>query len=232
MRSSRTCVPQAAVQKIQQMILSGELAKGQKLPSQRLLSEQLKVSRASLREALSVLETLGLLRIEPGRGTSVTADDPVDRAPIDFWRFSSRYTPREVYQFRLLIESYAARLVATNVTDEQIAQLTQIVEDYKATTLQLDLVASSQKDFELHHMIMQLSQNRIFEDLHSNYRNIFLASQRLPMARHSRLWEPAVEHERLVEAIARRDPEGAEYYMRLHITRAADRVGVPLINLP
>jgi DNA-binding FadR family transcriptional regulator len=52
------------------------------------------------------------------------------------------------------------------------------------------------------------------------------------MARHERIWEPADEHDKLVQAIARRDPEGAEYYMRLHITRAADRVGIALSDTP
>jgi GntR family transcriptional repressor for pyruvate dehydrogenase complex len=152
--------------------------------------------------------------------------------PLPVWRFSSLYTLEEVYQSRHLAEGYAARLAAMAITDDEIAALQMLVQQHKEATRTLDFVTSSQADFELHHQIMVLSKNRILADLHENYRTIFLESQRLPMARHERVWETVDEHEKLVQAIARRDPDGAEYYMRLHITRAADRVGIALSDTP
>jgi GntR family transcriptional repressor for pyruvate dehydrogenase complex len=139
---------------------------------------------------------------------------------------------REVYQFRTVIESYAARLAAMAVSDAAADELRQIVQRHKEATRRLDFVGSSQADFELHHRIMQLANNRIFADLHGTYRAVFLESQRVPVARRERVWETVDEHEKLVEAIARCDPDGAEYYMRLHITRAADRVGLALSDTP
>ncbi len=203
-RTLRSPVPQSAVQRIQALILSGELARATRLPPERQLAAQLAVSRASLREALSILETMGLVRTKPGRGTFVVVEDGINGtvAPLPVWRFASRYTLREVYQLRYLTEGYAARLAAMAATDEEVAALQKIL------------------------------QNRILTDLHDNYRTVFLESQRLPMARHERIWEPADEHEKLVQAIARRDPNGAEYYMRLHITRAADRVNIALSDTP
>ncbi len=234
--SVRSPVSQSAVGRIQAMILSGEFAAGERLPAERRLAQQLAVSRASLREALSTLETLGLVRIEPQRGTFVSdhaeAENTAESAHAPIWRFSNRYTLREVYQFRLLTESYAAQLATMAVTDPEIAELRNIVQQHKGATRRLDFVASSQADFELHHRIMLLSNNRIFADLHENYRAVFLESQRVPVARRERVWETVDEHEKLVQAIAQRDPDGAEYYMRLHITRAADRVGIALSNTP
>jgi GntR family transcriptional repressor for pyruvate dehydrogenase complex len=216
------------------MILSGEFPQGSRLPSERQLASQLSVSRASLREAMSVLETMGLVRIEHGRGTFVSEDSVRTGTvlPLPVWRFSSLYTLEEVYQSRHLAEGYAARLAAMAITDDEIAALQMLVQQHKEATRTLDFVTSSQADFELHHQIMVLSKNRILADLHENYRTIFLESQRLPMARHERVWETVDEHEKLVQAIARRDPDGAEYYMRLHITRAADRVGIALSDTP
>jgi len=220
------------------MALGGEFAPGQRLPAERQLAEQLSVSRASLREALSTLETLGVVRVEPHRGTFVAVDECANGAAQGalasalIWRFANRYTLREVYQFRRLPEGYAAQLATMAVTDEQITELRKIVREHKEATRKLDFVASSQADFELHHRIMQLANNRIFADLHENYRAIFLESQRIPMARRERMWEPVDEHEKFIQAMARRDPDGAEYYMRLHITRAADRVGIALSDTP
>ena len=68
---SKTLVPQSVAREIQTMIRSGVLKAGEKIPSQREFSQTLGVSRASLREALLTLETLGLLKTEMGRGTFV-----------------------------------------------------------------------------------------------------------------------------------------------------------------
>jgi GntR family transcriptional repressor for pyruvate dehydrogenase complex len=220
------------------MILDGKFPVGERLPSERRLAEQLAISRASLREALSTLETLGLVRCEPHRGTFVTVDvtsagaAPMPLLPAQTWRFASRYTLPEVYQFRLLTEGYAARLATMAISDADVQALQDIVRDFKEATRRLDFVAASQLDFDLHQRIMQLSGNRILADLHGTYCEVLRESQLIPVARHERVWETVDEHEKLVQAIARRDPDGAEYYMRLHITRAADRVGIALSDTP
>ena len=68
---------------------------------------QLGVSRASLREALSILDTLGVVRIQPARGTFV-ADEGGSAEQRELhpgsWRFASRYTPGEVHKFRHMAE--------------------------------------------------------------------------------------------------------------------------------
>jgi GntR family transcriptional regulator, transcriptional repressor for pyruvate dehydrogenase complex len=230
----RSPVAQSAVQRIQAMIREGVFALGARLPSERHLARQLAVSRASLREAVSILETIGLVRVERGRGTFVVSNGETGGAvlPLPLWRFGSRYTLRDVYQLRHLIEGYGARLAAMAAKEEDITTLRRLLETYREATRGFDLVTSSQTDFQLHHRIMMLSKSRILADLHETYRTIFLESQRVPMARHGRIWEPADEHEKLVQAISHHDPDGAEYYMRLHITRAADRVGIALSDTP
>jgi GntR family transcriptional regulator, transcriptional repressor for pyruvate dehydrogenase complex len=228
----RSQAPLSAVKKIQGLILSGAFAEAQRLPSERQLSETLGISRASLREALTVLATLGLVRIEPGRGTFVTLSGATEAPPEEHWRFSKQYTLHEVYQFRFVTEGYAARRAALAATDATVDALREILAHYKDAARRLDLVTSAQRDFDLHHALLRMGQNRIFEDAHSSFRSVMLESQRLPAARHDRLWEASVEHERVVEAVAMRDPDGASYYMRLHITRAADRAGIVLVEKP
>lgn len=221
-------VPQAAARRIQEMIHAGDLRQGEMLPPQRELSERLNVSRASLREALSVLETLGLLRTEPRRGTRVTATEVLGDTALHPWRFGKRYSLSEVYQFRFVTEGYAARLAATRTSTAELNTLKQSLRDFKDAVRERDLVASSQLDFGFHKLIMEHSGNRVFTDLHGSFGSVLLESQRLPLAQHERLWEPVNEHENIVQAIEKRDPDGASYFMHVHITRAADRVGVSL----
>ncbi|MDX6749894.1 FadR/GntR family transcriptional regulator [Geminicoccaceae bacterium 1502E] len=228
-------VTQTVVREIQNMIRSGALAPGAALPPQRALARELGVSRAALREALSILHTLGMVRVEPARGTFVAA--PGSGAPgpasegIGSWRFSSRYTPQEVYQFRQLAESHAAGLAAIHAEQAQLDRLRENLGAFREAVRGMDLVGSAQCDFEFHQMIMQFSGNRLLADLHRTYHGVLLESQRLPLARRSRLWEPVIEHERILKALEMHDPDGAGYYMRVHLSRAADRVGVRIETL-
>ncbi len=57
---------------------------------------------------------------------------------------------------------------------------------------------------------------------------MLLESQRLPLTRRKRLWEPVTEHENVVHAIGKRDPDGSCYFMHVHTMRAADRGGIAL----
>lgn len=228
MDQSVALVPQATARRIQEMIRTGELRQGDLLPPQRELSERLDVSRASLREALSVLETLGLLRTEPRRGTRVASMEALDGPAMQPWRFGKRYSPSEVYQFRLVTEGHAARLAALRMSAAELGALWQNLREFKDAVRDRDLVASSQLDFAFHRLIMAYSGNRVFADLYDSYGSVLLESQRLPLTRHGRLWEPVNEHENVVQAVEKRDPDGACYFMHVHILRAADRVGVAL----
>jgi GntR family transcriptional regulator, transcriptional repressor for pyruvate dehydrogenase complex len=232
---TRAPVTQTVLRRIQAMLQSGGVAPGRPLPSQRKLAEDLQVSRASLREALSILNTLGLIRIEQGRGTfAVALGDGADGEAAGGvpgpWRFGARYAPEEVYQFRLIAEPSTAALAARHVTGEQLAKLERNLHAFKAAARATDLVSTAQLDFEFHQSIASFSRNRLLADLLRARHQLVLESQRLPLARRDRLWEAVVEHERILEALSMRDPEGAAYYMRLHINRAADRFGVTIVD--
>ena len=228
MDQSVALVPHTTARRLQEMIRTGELRSGELLPSQRELSERLDVSRSSLREALSVLETLGVVQTEPRRGTRVVTAEASAGPDLTRWRFGKRYSPSEVYQFRFVTEGHAARLAAMRVLPAELAALMQNLQDFKDAVREQDLVASSQFDFDFHQLVMACSGNRVFADLYGSYGSVLLESQRLPLMRRERLWEPVTEHENVVHAIEKQDPDGACYFMHVHIMRAADRGGIPL----
>ncbi len=210
------------------MIRSGELRPGSPLPPQRELAAGLDVSRASLREALSVLGTLGLLRTEPRRGTFVVDRGELDGQAVLPWRYAARYSPLEVYQFRFVTEGYAARLAAIHMTEAELGVLRQNLSDLKESVRAADLVASSQLDFDFHRQVMVYSRNRVLADLYGSYGAVLLESQRLPLAWHERRWEPVAEHENILRAMEKRDPDGAVYFMHVHVIRAASRIGIAM----
>ncbi len=222
--TDREAVPQLVVRQIRQMIRDGVVRAGDKLPSQRLLSSTLNISRASLREALSVLETTGLIRIEPGRGATVCAEPPPG-PPLAITRLD-QYTLEDVFQTRLLLETYAARLAAGQVTSEQLQQLRRCNDEMRTALRGQDLDRAAQLDLVLHRIIIGASRNGVLMHIHETLQKTMLASHLVPLGEPGRRWEPTVEHENVLKALELHDPDSAAYYMRLHLIRTAGRSGL------
>jgi GntR family transcriptional repressor for pyruvate dehydrogenase complex len=229
-------IPRHVARRIEEMILSGDLSRGARLPSQRELSTGLGVSRASVREGLLILETTGMIKTEPGRGTYVLAEQDRSRVADGNERPTAalnaaeetEYGKLDICQFRLVVEGQCARLAAMRITDEQIGELERNLATFKSQTRAMDGEASAATDFEFHQLIVEFAGVRLFTDLHLNMRGLVMQAIRMPRSAHSRAWEPVVEHERILEAIRRRDPDETRYYMQSHIVRSAERLGIML----
>jgi len=226
-------VAQNTVLAMQGMIRAGRFKPGEPLPPQRELAQNLGVSRASLREAVSVLATIGLLSIEHGRGTFVVgnAEREAKGRVAASWRFAARYSPEEVYQFRYIAESHAAQLAVMKHTVDELAELNTNLDLFRSAAGQGALAAYAEADFEFHALVMRFSRNRLLADMHRNFASVLLESQRLPLIQRDDLWQAVIEHERIVEAFTRNDPEGGRYYMRQHLSRACARAGIALTEI-
>ena len=223
-RRATSMVPHEVAARIQQRILDGELAPGQRLPPQRALSETFKVSRASLREALSVLETLGLIDIRPGLGVFV-ATGPV-RGTLG--RMPAGGSARDVYEARLGLEAIAAALAAERMDDAARAAMGTIVDAMEAAHRRSDLVAMAVSDAEFHDAIARASGNPLIGSLYHSARDAMEQTQRAPMAARETLGETIREHRDLLMAFERRDPAAAADAMRNHIRGSARRLGLIL----
>jgi len=222
--ADRTPVPRGIAEHIQRLILKGGLKAGQRLPSQRELAEQLGVSRPSVREALTVLETMGLVTVRAGSGVFVARADA--RRPL--WRYSDRCTPADVYEARLGLEGYAARLAAARIEKPAEERLRRCTDAMRNAFESGDVISLAVSDTEFHDMIFELSGNPVLAAMYRPVREMLVESQRLPMAQFDRLNETVCEHEAILEGIARQDPDAAEAAMQSHIRSAAGRFGVSL----
>lgn len=219
-------VTDRAVRTLLELIQSGRFPTNSRLPSQRKLAEQLDVSRASLREAIFVLDTLGYVRVEPSRGTFVCEPGLAEHRAR--WRFADRYSERDVFETRYTLESYTARLASINAAESDIELLRLCIEGMKDAARERDLLNYAEMDFAFHEQIVKLSGNQVVAQTLRALQKAMKETQRLPLAKPSYLWEPVHEHERILSAIQQHDPDGAAYLMQLHITRAADRAKIVL----
>ena len=227
-------VPRSVARRIEEMISRGALSPGARLPSQRDLSDEFGVSRASVREALQILETTGVIRTAPGRGAYVLTEQDQGRVSDSIGTDSpaalgaASYSKLDICQFRLVIEGQCARLAAMRITDEQIAALEENLAAFKSQTRAMDHAASAATDFEFHQLMVQFAGVSLFTDLHLNMRELVMQAIRIPRSASSRAWEPVVEHERILQALRLRDPDETRYYMQSHLVRSAERLGIML----
>lgn len=219
---------QAIARRLQEMIRSGELKPGQKLASQRVLAEQMNVSRPSLREALLTLETLGLVRTLPARGTIVL--DPAARPAPVAWRYDETHDLRDVFQTRVLIEAELCRLVAPVITPAAIEGLMSAARAFEDAWKAGDLVAHVEADLAFHLGIATACPNRLLTSLYRTAQQLLTETQRQPIPNTDplRMEQSIAEHWAIVDALQNGDGSAAEGRMRDHVRNTARCAGVEI----
>ena len=177
---------------IRAMILSGELAAGERLYEDRL-AERLGVSRNPVREALRELESTGLVEVIARRGAYVTNFEP-ERA-------------RQILELRQVLEAYAAELAAHNRTDDHLKEMRHCLEQGRAAAAGDDLVTAAMYHREFHKLVERASMNEYLEPTVGPLRHqTELVFSRLANVRGVLSWD---EHARLLDAIERHDADAA-----------------------
>lgn len=184
-------------------IVDGKIRAGSKL-SETELSTKYAVSRAVVREAINRLETCNLIERKPNVGARV----------VDL----NTEGLLELYQVRESLEGMAARLAATNMTDDEIAALKSLLENHYKTVKSGDNYYQEAGDVDFHYRIIQGSKNNqmITMLVDGIYHLIRMYRVQLGMS-GPRVTTAFDEHRNIVNAIANRDPELAEMLMRRHI---------------
>ncbi|MGN6204981.1 FadR/GntR family transcriptional regulator [Humibacter sp.] len=151
-------VTDEAILKIKEMITSGRLAPGDRLPPEKELSESLGLSRSSLREAVKALEVIRVLDVRRGDGTYVTSLEP--RLLLEALSFvvdlHDDRSVIEIFGVRRILEPAAAALAARRISDEQLDALDRLLE---TTTGDEGVEALVQHDLEFHQAISEACGN-------------------------------------------------------------------------
>ncbi len=182
------------VQQIENMILSGELSVGEKLPSARDLSAKMGVSRPVISAGLIELEKLGFLEIHPRRGAFVS--DYRRKGTVETLMAIMRYNggamrQHEVVsllQVRTVLETLCMEQVITSASDEDLAALAPLLENIgSAKTAE----ATAEAVFQFHHELAALSSNMLLPLLYHSFKpeSLYLWSIRYRLAGNRGLYE-------------------------------------------
>lgn len=209
-------------EQIQDMITSGELKPGDKLPSERKMMEMTQRSRPTIREALRMLENADLIRTVPGGGAVVKelGSKSVEK-PLENMLMLNQISGRELLEFRELNEVAIARWAAERRTDEDLAQMEECLHDAQKHLSNADQYL--QMDVKFHSLIAKAAHNRMAEIvetvIHQMVCNLLLAAYNNKDESHRKKMfkSIAASHEEIYLAIKDGDLEKAQESMRRHL---------------
>lgn len=209
---------ETVVRKIEDAMMAGEFAPGDRLPSERDLMERFKVGRGSVREALFALQQMGLVALSNGERAYVTR--PTARELVKELSGAARQllaAPEGVRHFqeaRRLLECEVARDAARRANRERLQGVVAALEKCEnATTAE----AATAADVEFHLRIAEMAGNPVITALHAALGE-WLREQRTATV-HVEGAKPAADraHRRIYDAIAARKPDAAARAMQAHL---------------
>lgn len=226
---------EAIARKIVDDIVARDLDPGAPLPTEADMANMYGASRATLREALRILEANGLVRIRPGRygGPHVGDADPIAFGRTLTWFLQMRRTRFwELLEARVIVEPMMAALAAQRRSAAAVEELSDAVEAHRR------LGASDNDGYlaatqEFHGRIAGISGNGVLDLFGRALKEIYTEraiSVEQPASRRGAVLK---EHSAVVDAIRHRDPDGAETVMRQHmleLTKGFERQYAALRN--
>jgi GntR family transcriptional regulator, transcriptional repressor for pyruvate dehydrogenase complex len=211
----RQKVYEAVAEQIERLILT-KLKPGDKLPSERELTDVLRVSRSSIRDAIRSLELVGL--VEPRQGAGTIVCEPRDDSATNPFAEALKHKHDmvgELLDFRKMIEPPLAARAAQHVRPEDIVKLEEILRRQEAKLAADDLAVA--EDAEFHYAIAMASGNSVLLKVQDFLMDLLRDTRQRALQVPGRSQKSLNGHRRILEAIKRHDAEAASAAMCRHI---------------
>lgn len=214
MSTEKTLIPRqglhdAVADRLRQYVVEGLLLPGQRL-NERVLCEQMGVSRTPMREAIKKLAGEGLVRLEPNRGAVV-----------------HRLTTEEVaaaFEVVASMEALSGELAAQRATTAQIERVLSLQEQMEEAHRNSDLPGYYRINSEIHAAINEAAGNPVLTEMFRSI-NLRLQSLRFRSNLDQKKWDVAVqEHQQIANALASRDQAKLSSLLRQHLINKRDIV--------
>jgi DNA-binding FadR family transcriptional regulator len=205
-----------AVEAIKHYIIAGGLQANDRLPSEGELAERLGVSRNVIRQALSALEMVGIVRTEHGRGTFVAEIGASSNVlqHLAFWLDIEHLDQQSYYETRLIFDSGVLQLAMQRATDEDLARLEEIVQ-----AMERRQPGEVEPEHDAFHLaLLEATGNRFLASLGIIlYRFFWNLAANAPRVRRVHPDQMAATHRALLEGLRRRDPALIPQLVAVHL---------------
>lgn len=205
------------ISQIRDLITSGAIKPGEKLPPERKLAQHLGVSRSQVREAINTLQIYGIVKVQPQSGTTVNGlgIHALEGVFTNILRIE-KTDFKSLVDTRILMEKEAARLAAINRTEEDIELLQNILELYTTKLMQNNV--AMEEDLMFHNKIAEASKNSVLKSLMMIITpDIVKSFTKLKVCDENNNRETIQQHEDILAMIINQDPHGAEEAMAVHL---------------
>ena len=220
----KSLAQQTAERLYSHIVVEKRLAPGEKLPNELVLSEQMGVSRATLREALRTLTARGILEVRRGKGTFVS--DRVET--IEDFGFSDlerlRGQLRDLFELRAIFEPSAARLACRRATEEELAEILRC-----GAAVERCIFGGEDRpaaDREFHAAIVRAAHNEFLMRLLPMINQAVAAAIGAGEHEAELAEDTARDHALLMDFFRKRDESGAEHAMAIHIHHSIAVLGL------
>ena len=212
---------------LEKAILKGEFPTGSRFPSERELAERFQASRSSIREAVGKLAQLGLVETLPQSGTYVSnylIDGSMDLL-VHLMKHGETVDSDVVLslmEFRRMTEAFAVRRAVLNAKEEDIRDLTRIVERECRPGIRAREMADC--DYTLHTAIIRFASNLVLQLLFNSFKPVYRFYADLFFRLPDTISTTVAQHKKLVRAFSKRDPEAAASFLEEALSYGEKRV--------
>ena len=208
------------VEYVRSLIAKGEVKPGDRLPPERDLARQLKISRSSLRAGIGFLSAMGVLKSRHGAGTFVSSGPPaLDSSSLSVLGALHGFLPWQMFEARLVLESSVAALAAERATDEHIAELAEeVAEMYASLTDPHEYLIH---DVRFHRTVARAAGNPILGALMETITANLYEYRSKTVVNAIDLKESAEMHREIYRAIRSHNPIHARLTMEQHLKMAS-----------
>jgi GntR family transcriptional regulator, transcriptional repressor for pyruvate dehydrogenase complex len=219
---------ETVVTDLAEKIRSGVYRTGDRLPTEPEVMAEHGVSRTVVRESMSRLQASGLVETRHGIGTFVLPPPQSAALQMDTATVMTIRELLAMLELRISVETEAAGLAAQRRSDEQIVLMRCALKDFDEEVGHGG--SSVEPDFRFHLLVAQATGNLYFENFYRQLGTTTIPRTRLdtsvfsPEPGQSYLRQSNREHSFILDAIARKDPDGARAGMRMHLSNSRERL--------
>lgn len=196
---------------------------GDKLPNELDLSEELNVSRTTLREAIRILVALDILEIQRGRGTYVKEN--AFKKQQDLEQLSNiKVNAKDLYEMRLIFEPEAAYYAALRATDSEIKRILEFGKKVEREISNHQDRTDDEHSF--HKAIAQATHNEFMNKLMPILYQAISKGVYLSLQSDKAIEDTINDHRMIMEFLEQRNAEGAKNAMKIHIMHAMKELGL------
>jgi GntR family transcriptional regulator, transcriptional repressor for pyruvate dehydrogenase complex len=228
----RKKVSEQILEQLKKMIKDEVFPPNSKLPSENELAKMFGVSRAPIREALSVLAASGIIESRQGGGSwvkEIRLVDMLESITLDMVPVEHVF---DLLEMRSIIESEAAALAASRHLQEDIDRIEGALKYFKET-MEIGNKIGHEADFQFHLEIVKASKNHFLlqsvESLSELYEKSLVFSLKKNLGFQRKREQIYQEHCNIVQAIKNREPEEAAKHMKIHLTNVRLKIGDPRV---